>query len=146
MVSWSDGDSRLGLGFEDFFVDFVLMYSYTIIFFPLHMQLPATTEDSDFVWIETDIDVFCHGHGKAGERHEGKNYDVVEWTDPAWPTTMEDALAKLWDMYKYCKKKRIEDNLINSFDIHTLKEEKIKLQATYERLVEDVNGLLDARE
>ncbi|KAE8815173.1 hypothetical protein D1007_07496 [Hordeum vulgare] len=73
------------------------------------------------------------GWSYAGLGEEGKNYDVVEWTDLAWPTTREDALAKLWDMYKYCKKKRIEDNLMNSFDIHTLKEEKIKLQATYER-------------
>lgn len=82
------------------------------------MQLPATTEDSDFAGIETHIDVFCHGHGKAAERHvafegtptgrrflacpekEDKNYGLVEWIDSSWSTTIENALAKLWDMYE----------------------------------------------
>ncbi|KAI4966368.1 hypothetical protein ZWY2020_041114 [Hordeum vulgare] len=40
----------------------------------------------------------------------------------------------------------IKDNLMNSFDVYNLTYEKKKLQASYEKLVEDSNGLLDAQE
>ncbi|XBH61616.1 hypothetical protein VPH35_116016 [Triticum aestivum] len=45
-----------------------------------------------------------------------------------------------------CRRSKIEDNLESSFAVHNLTQQKIKLQASYERLVEDVNGLLDAQE
>ena len=32
------------------------------------LQVPASTEDSDFEGPETDMYVLCHGHGKAAER------------------------------------------------------------------------------
>ncbi|KAE8776432.1 hypothetical protein D1007_50965 [Hordeum vulgare] len=41
---------------------------------------------------------------------------------------------------------RTEDNLMNSFVVHNLTTEKKKLQDSYEKLVEDVSGLLDAQE
>ena len=47
-------------------------------------------------------------------------------------------------MYEESKRNRTEDNLMNSFVVHNLTQEKKKLQASYEKLVEDVNGLLDA--
>ena len=59
---------------------------------------------------------------------------------------MENALTKLWDKYEECGRSKIEDNLESSFVVHNLTQQKIKLQASYERLVEDVNGLLDAQE
>ena len=59
---------------------------------------------------------------------------------------MENALTKLWDKYEECRRSKIEDNLESSFAVHNLTQQKIKLQASYERLVEDVNGLLDAQE
>lgn len=59
---------------------------------------------------------------------------------------MENALAKLWDMYEQSKINRTEDNLMNSFAVHQLTQEKIKLQASYEKLVEDVQALLDENE
>ncbi|KAE8800021.1 hypothetical protein D1007_24497 [Hordeum vulgare] len=77
---------------------------------------------------------------------EGDNHGLVEWIDPSWPTTMGNALAKLWDMYEECKRNKIEDNLMNSFVVHNLTRKKIKLHASYEKLVEDVNALLDAHE
>ena len=55
-------------------------------------------------------------------------------------------MTKLWDKYEECRRSKIEDNLESSFAVHNLTQQKIKLQASYERLVEDVNGLLDAKE
>ena len=55
-------------------------------------------------------------------------------------------MTKLWDKYEECRRSKIEDNLESSFAVHNLTQQKIKLQASYERLVEDVNDLLDAQE
>ena len=55
-------------------------------------------------------------------------------------------MTKLWDKYEECRRSKIEENLESSFVVHNLTQQKIKLQASYERLVEDVNGLLDAQE
>ena len=59
---------------------------------------------------------------------------------------MENALSKLWDMYEESKRNRTEDNLMNSFVVHNLTQEKIKLQASYDKLVGDVQSLLDENE
>jgi chromosome segregation ATPase len=77
---------------------------------------------------------------------EGINCGVVQWIDFEWPDSMEKALAKLWDMYEESKTTRTNDNLESSFTIHNLTEEKKKLQENYEKLVGDVNALLDAQE
>ena len=49
-------------------------------------------------------------------------------------------------MYEQSKRDRNEENLMHSFAVHDLTQEKKKLQESYEKLVEDVNGLLDAQE
>ena len=49
-------------------------------------------------------------------------------------------------MYEQSKRDRNEENLMHSFTVHDLTQEKKKLQQSYEKLVEDVNGLLDAQE
>ncbi|XBH72441.1 hypothetical protein VPH35_099733 [Triticum aestivum] len=154
MVSWSDGSDS-----SEHTVEYVSSASDDGT-----IKIPATTEDSDFEGPEMELLVLCHGHGKAAERHvafegihtgrkflccaekEGKNYGLDEWIDPAWPNTLENALAKLWFMYEQSKRDRNEENLMHSFAVHDLTQEKKKLQQSYEKLVEDVNGLLNAQE
>ena len=77
---------------------------------------------------------------------EGRDCGLVKWIDPAWPNTLENALHKLWLMYEDNKRQRAEDTLMNSFEVHNLTQEKKKLQASYEKLVEDVNALVDAQQ
>ncbi|XBI03185.1 hypothetical protein VPH35_131633 [Triticum aestivum] len=115
------------------------------------VKMPATMDDSEF---EGNDFVLCHEHGVRAERlvafegiHTGrrflgcavkdaKNCGLVEWIDPSWSATMENALSKLWDMYEQSKRNRTEDNLMNSFAVHKLTQEKIKLQASYDKLNE----------
>ncbi|KAE8809852.1 hypothetical protein D1007_13441 [Hordeum vulgare] len=59
---------------------------------------------------------------------------------------MQSALLKLWEMLEDSKCGRRDDNLDNSVKIHHLTEEKINLDANYDKLVEDVNQLLNAEE
>ncbi|XBI95879.1 hypothetical protein VPH35_032251 [Triticum aestivum] len=126
------------------------------------IKIPETMDDSDFEG--TDPDVLCNEHSLPAKRRvafqgihtgrrffacavkEGRNCGLVEWVDPFWPALMENALTKLWDRYEECRRSKIEENLESSFVVHNLTQQKIKLQASYERLVEDVNGLLDAQE
>ena len=49
-------------------------------------------------------------------------------------------------MYEQSKMDRNEECLMHSFTVHDLTQEKKKLQASYEKLVEDVNALMDAQE
>jgi hypothetical protein len=56
----------LGFGFGDFSVELDLKFPSQISCFPLHVQIPATTDDSDFEGTEF---VLCHEHGKPIERH-----------------------------------------------------------------------------
>ena len=77
---------------------------------------------------------------------EGRDCGLVKWIDPAWPNTLENVLHKLWLMYEDNKIQRAEDTLMNSFEVHNLTQEKKKLQASYEKLVEDVNALVDAQQ
>ncbi|KAE8808371.1 hypothetical protein D1007_15112 [Hordeum vulgare] len=59
---------------------------------------------------------------------------------------MQNALLKLWEMLEDSKSGRRDDNLENSLKIHHLTEEKRNLDANYDKLVEDVNQLLNAQE
>ncbi|XBI57941.1 hypothetical protein VPH35_039250 [Triticum aestivum] len=154
MVSWSDGFDS-----SEHTMEYVSSSSNDGT-----IKIPATTEDSDFEGPETELLVLCHEHGKAAERRvafegihtgrrflscaekEGRNCGLVEWIDPTWPNTLENALAKLWFMYEQSKRDMTEENLMHSFAVHDLTQEKKKLQESYEKLVEDVNGLLDAQE
>ncbi|KAE8811810.1 hypothetical protein D1007_11346 [Hordeum vulgare] len=58
---------------------------------------------------------------------EGKNCGLVEWIEQAWPATLENASAMLWEMYEECKINKIEDKVMSSFAVHNLTQEKIKL-------------------
>ncbi|VAI51624.1 unnamed protein product [Triticum turgidum subsp. durum] len=154
MVSWSDGSDS-----SEHTVEYVSSGSDDG-----RIKIPATTEDSDFEGPETELLVLCNEHWNAAERRvafegihtgrrflccaekEGRNCGLVEWIDPAWPNTLENALAKLWFMYEQSRRDMTEENLLHSFAVHDLAQEKKKLQENYEKLVEDVNGLLDAQE
>uniref|UniRef100_A0A8I7B3I8 Uncharacterized protein n=1 Tax=Hordeum vulgare subsp. vulgare TaxID=112509 RepID=A0A8I7B3I8_HORVV len=59
---------------------------------------------------------------------------------------MQNALLKLWEMLEDSKSARRDDNLDNSLKIHHLTEEKRNLDANYDKLVEDVNQLLNLAE
>ena len=59
---------------------------------------------------------------------------------------MQNALLKLWEMLEDSKSARRDDNLENSLKIHHLTEEKRNLDANYDKLVEDVNQLLNLAE
>ncbi|KAM3196233.1 hypothetical protein ACQJBY_072093 [Aegilops geniculata] len=127
------------------------------------VQVPASTEDSDFEGPEDEMQVLCN-QGKLAERRvafegiltgrrflrcaekEGRDCGLVKWIDPAWPNTLENALHKLWLMYEDNKRQRAEDTLMNSFEVHNLTQEKKKLEASYQKLVEDVNAFVDAQQ
>ena len=76
----------------------------------------------------------------------GSNCGFVEWVDHQWPPTMQNALLKLWAMVEDAKSARVNDNLDNSFTIHHLTEEKNKLEANYDKLVQDVHELMNFQE
>ncbi|KAE8776511.1 hypothetical protein D1007_50809 [Hordeum vulgare] len=65
---------------------------------------------------------------------------------PRVAPTMQNALLKLWEMLEDNKSARRDDNLENSLKIHHLTEEKRNLDANYDKLVEDVNQLLNLAE
>uniref|UniRef100_A0A8I6YQS1 Uncharacterized protein n=1 Tax=Hordeum vulgare subsp. vulgare TaxID=112509 RepID=A0A8I6YQS1_HORVV len=58
---------------------------------------------------------------------------------------MQNALLKLWQMLEDSKSARRNDNLESSLKNHHLTEEKRNLDANYDKLVEDVNQLLNAQ-
>ncbi|KAF7107864.1 hypothetical protein CFC21_108445 [Triticum aestivum] len=121
MVSWSDGSDS-----SEHTLEYMSSASDDGT-----IKVPASIEDSDFEGPETELHVLCHVHGKASERRvafegihtgrrflccaekEGKNCGLVEWIDPSWPNTLENALSKLWFMYEQSKRDRTEDNLMN---------------------------------
>ncbi|KAF7007092.1 hypothetical protein CFC21_022065 [Triticum aestivum] len=135
MVSWSDGSDS-----SEHTMEYVSSASDDDT-----IKIPATTEDSNFQGPETELHVFCHEHGKAAEKcvafqgihtgtrflccaeKEGKNCGLVEWIDPAWPNTLENALSELWFMYEQSKRDRTEDNLMHSFAVPDLTQEKKKM-------------------
>ena len=62
---------------------------------------------------------------------------------------MEKALAPLWGMYEdlyESKTDRTRDNLESSFKVHNLSQDQSKWEENYQKLVVDVNCLLDAQE
>lgn len=76
----------------------------------------------------------------------GSNCGFVEWVDHQWPPTMQNALLKLWAMVEDAKTARVNDNLESSFTIHHLTEEKNKLEANYDKLVQDVHEHMSFQE
>ncbi|KAM3309866.1 hypothetical protein ACQJBY_030892 [Aegilops geniculata] len=128
------------------------------------LQVPFSIEDPDYKGLELDVMSPCQKHGMASERlvafegtdtgrrflacaqPEGSNCGFVEWVDHQWPPTMQNALLKLWAMVEDAKSARVNDNLESSFTIHHLTEEKNKLEANYDKLVQDVHELMNFQE
>ncbi|XBH89018.1 hypothetical protein VPH35_081000 [Triticum aestivum] len=81
-----------------------------------------------------------------GLNEEGSNCGFVEWVDHQWPPTTQNALLKLWAMVEDAKSARVNDNIESSFTIHHLTEEKNKLEANYDKLVQDVHELMNFQE
>ncbi|XBI47787.1 hypothetical protein VPH35_111656 [Triticum aestivum] len=81
-----------------------------------------------------------------GLNQEGNNCGFVEWVDHQWPLTMQNALLKLWAMVEDAKSARVNDNLESALAIHNLTEEKNKLEANYDKLVQDVHELMNFQE
>ncbi|XBI90249.1 hypothetical protein VPH35_027916 [Triticum aestivum] len=121
------------------------------------LQVPFSIEDPYYKGLELDVMSPCEKHVMASKRlvafegtdtgrrflacaqpTEGNiNCGFVEWVDHQWPPTMQNALLKLWAMVEDAKSARVNDNLENSFTIHHLTEEKNKLEANYDKLVQD---------
>ncbi|XP_020190555.1 uncharacterized protein [Aegilops tauschii subsp. strangulata] len=111
-------------------------------------RIPASIEDQDYMGIGLEplfpaSSMGCH---VLDILREGQNCGSVQWVDPEWSPTMQNALLKLWEMYQDSKSDRRKDNLESSLTIHNLTEEKNKLEANYDKLVEDVHELLNAQE
>ncbi|KAE8802912.1 hypothetical protein D1007_21266 [Hordeum vulgare] len=79
----------------------------------------------------------------VGAQPPPQNCGFVGWVDQEWPPTMQNALLKLWEMLEDSKSARRDDNLENSLKIRQLIEEKRNIDANYDKLVEDVNQLLN---
>ncbi|XP_040252913.1 uncharacterized protein [Aegilops tauschii subsp. strangulata] len=127
-------------------------------------NVPFSLEDPDYKGLELDLMSPCEKHGMASERPvafegidtgrmflacaqpEGSNCGFVKWVDHQWPPTMQNALLKLWAMVEDAKSTRVNDNLESSFTIHHLTEEKNKLEANYDKLVQDVHELMSFQE
>uniref|UniRef100_A0A8I6YKT0 Uncharacterized protein n=1 Tax=Hordeum vulgare subsp. vulgare TaxID=112509 RepID=A0A8I6YKT0_HORVV len=127
-------------------------------------RIPASIDDEDYMVIEHSALDVCSEHRLPPECHiafeefetgsrflvctqpQPQNCGFVGWVDPEWPPTMQNALLKLWEMLEDNKSARRDDKLENSLKIHHLIEEKRNLDANYDKLVEDVNQLLNAQE
>nr|XP_020157702.1 uncharacterized protein LOC109743030 [Aegilops tauschii subsp. strangulata] len=112
----------------------------------MQFQIPASIEDLDYMGIETTPPVLCEHHRLPAERrvafeafHTGRrflacskkgneNCGFVQWVDPEWPPTMQNALLKLLELYSNSRK------------------DKNNLEANYDKLVEDVHQLFNAQE
>ncbi|KAE8770331.1 hypothetical protein D1007_57947 [Hordeum vulgare] len=97
-------------------------------------RIPASIDDKHYMGIENSV------------LDPPQNCGFVGWVDQEWPPTMQNALLKLWEMLEDSKSARRDDNLENSLKIHHLTEEKRNLDANYDKLVEDVNQLLNLAE
>ncbi|XP_020185167.3 uncharacterized protein [Aegilops tauschii subsp. strangulata] len=127
-------------------------------------EVPFSLKDPDYKGLELDVMSPCEKHGMASERlvafegtdtgrrflacaqPAGSNRGFVEWVDHQWPPTMQNALLKLWAMVEDAKTARVNDNLESSFTIHHLTEEKNKLDANYDKLVQDMHELMNFQE
>ncbi|KAI5012435.1 hypothetical protein ZWY2020_024569 [Hordeum vulgare] len=130
----------------------------------MQYRITASIEDEDYMGIEISALDVCSEHRLPSEHRvafEGfeigrrflvcaepqpHNCGFVGWVDPEWPPTIQNALLKLWELLEDSKSARRNDNLESSLKIHHLTEEKRNLDANYDKLVEDVNQLLNAHE
>nr|XP_020184299.1 uncharacterized protein LOC109770009 [Aegilops tauschii subsp. strangulata] len=123
------------------------------------LHVPSSLEDPDYKGLELDLMSPCEKHVMASERlvamsallvlmlNEGNNCGFVEWVDHQWPPTMQNAaLLKLWAMVEGAKSARVNDSLESALAIHNRTEEKNKLEANYDKLVQDVHELMNFQE
>ncbi|KAE8780282.1 hypothetical protein D1007_46680 [Hordeum vulgare] len=123
-------------------------------------RIPASIDDEDYMGIENSALDVCLEHGLPPERRvafegfeKGRRFLVCAqpnsgllFFDQVWAPTMQNALLKLWEILEDNKSTWRDDNLENSLKIHHLTEEKRNLDANYDKLVEDVNQLLNLAE
>ncbi|KAF7045972.1 hypothetical protein CFC21_055032 [Triticum aestivum] len=148
MVSWSDDNEESG-------------YEYSSGGSPI--KIPTIIEDPNYSVVDDEVMVMCE-HGQPAKRHvcfegistgrrfiacgldEASSCGVVQWVDEEWPEYLQNALHKLWLMYEDCQRANRMACLEHSSLVHNLTSQKNKLQETYEKLVEDVNNLLDTQD
>ncbi|KAM3391778.1 hypothetical protein ACQJBY_013088 [Aegilops geniculata] len=151
MVSWSESESTDGSAAQ---------YNTTP---DSPLKIPATIDDPLFEGAADDLMVMCE-HGNPGRKcvaFEGistgrwfiacaiegaNNCGLVQWVDEEWPDHLQNALHKLWLMYEHSQHDNRMACLEHSCTVHNLTEQKRELQETYEKLVEDVNNLLDSQD
>ncbi|XP_073362466.1 uncharacterized protein [Aegilops tauschii subsp. strangulata] len=97
-------------------------------------EVPFSLEDPDYKELELDVMSPCEKHGMASER-----LVAFEETDTGRRFL---ACAQPAD----AKTARVNENLESSFTIHHLTEEKTKLDANYDKLVQDVHELMNFQE
>ncbi|KAE8775463.1 hypothetical protein D1007_52020 [Hordeum vulgare] len=108
-------------------------------------RIPASIDNEDYMGIENSTLDVCLEHGVPPERRvafEGFETRIR----PRVASHNAKSLLKLWEMLEDSKSGRRDDNLENSTKIQHLTEEKRNLDANYDKLVEDVNQLLNAQE
>ncbi|KAF6988545.1 hypothetical protein CFC21_006063 [Triticum aestivum] len=139
MVSWSDGESTEGSAAQYISSD------------DSPLKIPATIDDPSFEGLADDLNVICE-HGNLGRKYvafegistgrrfiacvtEGVgNCGLVQWVDEHWPEHLQNAIHKLWLMYDHSQHN------------NKMACQKKELHETYEKLVEDVNNLLDYKD
>ncbi|XP_040256490.1 uncharacterized protein [Aegilops tauschii subsp. strangulata] len=151
MVSWSDSESTDGSGAQYISSD------------DSPLKIPATIDEPSFEGLADDLNVICE-HGNPGRKYvafegistgrrfiacatEGVgNCGLVQWVDEHWPEHLQNAIHKLWLMYEHSQHENKMACLKHSSTVHNLTQQKKELQETYEKLVEDVNNLLDYKD
>ncbi|XBJ24899.1 hypothetical protein VPH35_002677 [Triticum aestivum] len=151
MVSWSDSKSTDGSAAQYISSD------------DSPVKIPATIDEPSFEGLADDLNVICE-HGNPGRKYvafEGistsrrfiacatkgvANCGLVQWVDENWPEHLQNAIHKLWLMYEYSQHENRMACLEHASTVHNLTQQKKELQETYEKLVEDVNNLLDYKD
>ncbi|XP_048549792.1 kinesin-related protein 1-like [Triticum urartu] len=151
MVSWSDSESTEGSAAQYISSD------------DSPVKIPATIDEPSFEGLADDLNVICE-HGNLGRKYvafEGistgrrfiacateavANCGLVQWVDEHWPEHLQNAIHKLCLMYEDSQHNNMMACLEHSCTIHNLTQQKKELQKTYEKLVEDVNNLLDYKD
>ncbi|XBI44855.1 hypothetical protein VPH35_109459 [Triticum aestivum] len=141
MVSWSDSESTEGSAAQYISSD------------DSPLKIPATIDEPSFEGLADDLNVICE-HGNPGRKYiafegistgrrfiacatEGVgNCGLVQWVDDHLPEHLQNAIHKLWLMYEHSQ----HDNKMACL------KHSSTLQETYEKLVEDVNNLLDYKD
>ncbi|KAE8802904.1 hypothetical protein D1007_21339 [Hordeum vulgare] len=110
-------------------------------------RIPASIDDEDYTGIENSTLDVCLEQGLLPERRVA--FEGFE-TRRRFLVCAQPNYGLLFSGYfvllKYCKSARRDDKLENSLKIHHLTEEKLNLDANYNKLVEDVHQLLNLAE